>query len=212
MNTDVLGRHYAKLTPLERFPLLMAAAARGDEAERERLAQSAPTVTYSLSHHWGAATSYEFLANFMLLTLLDLAVKYSSVVGLATGRKPRRGDRNLGAWDEVLYVGYEFTAHLGGWQKFCGELNVDPEAIWKVLPGYETVKKAEKFAKGDPDHGVPAAAFTAEGVARRRARAAVEDDNWDVDEESLKKCWPETADDIAAGLRVAWEELRKKWE
>jgi len=212
MHTDVLGRHYAKLTPLERFPLIMAAASRGDEAERERLAQSAPKVCYSLSHHWGVATSFEFLANFTLLKLLDLAAKCLEAFGAAAHQKRRRDDHTLDAWDAVLYAGYEFTAHLDGWWKFCAELNVDPEAFWKIMPGYETVKRAERFTKGDPDRGVPGAAFVAEGVARRRARAIVGDDNWDVDQETMKECWPETADDIAAGMRVVWEDLRKKWE
>src|SRR5262249_47266915 len=44
MNTDRLARHYATLTPAERLPLIMAASARGDEAEYEHLARSAPRV------------------------------------------------------------------------------------------------------------------------------------------------------------------------
>ena len=37
MNTNGLARLYDRLTPRERLPLIMAASARGDEMERERL-------------------------------------------------------------------------------------------------------------------------------------------------------------------------------
>lgn len=42
MNTNTLVRHYDRLTPWERVALVMAAVARGDETERQRLADTAP--------------------------------------------------------------------------------------------------------------------------------------------------------------------------
>jgi len=42
MNTASLARHYDALTPWERWPLLIAAEARADDVEHDRLAQSAP--------------------------------------------------------------------------------------------------------------------------------------------------------------------------
>src|SRR5262249_24128853 len=46
MNTDPLAKHYGILTTAERLPLLMAASARGDETEYERLVRSAPKVRF----------------------------------------------------------------------------------------------------------------------------------------------------------------------
>ncbi len=119
MNTESLARHYGKLKPRERFPLLVAAFERGDEAERERLLQTAPRVTFGLPDYWGIATAFDSLANFTFLTLLDLAGQYLRAFDRAA--YPRReGDEDpLEGWDEVLLVGYEFLAHLEGWRSFC---------------------------------------------------------------------------------------------
>jgi hypothetical protein len=43
MNSNSLARHYNKLTPWERVPLIIAAGLRDDGTERERLVSSAPT-------------------------------------------------------------------------------------------------------------------------------------------------------------------------
>jgi hypothetical protein len=53
MNTNGLARHYDKLTAWERLPLLLAAIGRGDDAEAERLASSAPTRTAQVAHYYG---------------------------------------------------------------------------------------------------------------------------------------------------------------
>ncbi len=37
MNANAVARHYALLTPEERFQLILAAGARGDDAEQDRL-------------------------------------------------------------------------------------------------------------------------------------------------------------------------------
>ena len=40
MNTNGLAKLYGQLTPKERLPLILAASARGDEAERNRPTKS----------------------------------------------------------------------------------------------------------------------------------------------------------------------------
>jgi hypothetical protein len=42
MNTRVLAKMYDQLAPWERGPLMIAAEARGDQAEFDRLNRSAP--------------------------------------------------------------------------------------------------------------------------------------------------------------------------
>lgn len=48
MNTDCLARCYGTLTPGERVPLLLAASARADAVEQDRLARSAPKHGFRL--------------------------------------------------------------------------------------------------------------------------------------------------------------------
>jgi hypothetical protein len=48
-----LTRFYGLLTTRERLSLVLAADARGDETERQRLEDSAPPrVMHLLDHHW----------------------------------------------------------------------------------------------------------------------------------------------------------------
>jgi hypothetical protein len=45
IDTKTLARHYANLTPEERFRLILAAGSRGDEAERDRLVSTGQRIT-----------------------------------------------------------------------------------------------------------------------------------------------------------------------
>jgi hypothetical protein len=211
-DSTALARHYDKLTPSERFPLIVAAASRGDSAERERLVQSAPKVTFDLPAHYGAATAFESLANFHMLTVLDLAARYLEACARMVDRKRKKGENEFERWNEILSLGYEVAAHLAGWRSFCDGLKVDPFVMWRIWPGFETIQRAESLAVGAPEQKTPGVAFVAEGVARYRARLIVGDPEWEVDEETIQKCWPVTAKGIASALRTVWEEQRKKWE
>jgi hypothetical protein len=202
MDTQLLARHYDKLTPLERFPLIVAASARQDEAERERLVCSAPRTTWQMPHHWGVVSVFESLASFHFMKLLDLAACYFHAFS-AVGRRRKKDADAMADWQDAMYLGYEFVTYLAGWRQFCAELHVDPEIFWKLLPGYQTVKDAEELATGSTDRRVPGIAYVAVGAARYLARAIVDDPDRDVDEELLKKCWPITANGIAASLRQA---------
>lgn len=212
MNHTAVARHYDKLTPAERFPLIVAAAGRGDDAERERLVGSAPRATFTIPHHWGAATAFEFLAYYEFMTVLDFAGQYLEACARAIGRKPKKGEPEFAAWDQALELGYEVKTHLAGWRAFCNGISVEPFVMWQILPGFATARRAEALAEGCPDRDVPGAAFVAEGVARYRARTLVGDPEWDVDEESMRRCWPVTVNGIATALRTIWEEKRKQWE
>jgi hypothetical protein len=59
MNTNGIAKHYAQLTPEERFRLIMAASDRGDEAETERLTNAAKPVAFSKPDHAPYAHAFE---------------------------------------------------------------------------------------------------------------------------------------------------------
>jgi hypothetical protein len=48
---DSLGKLYDRFTGEERFRLLIEALSRADEEEAERLAETCPRTTYSMSEH-----------------------------------------------------------------------------------------------------------------------------------------------------------------
>jgi hypothetical protein len=76
MKADVLARHYDRLTPEERFRLILAAGARGDEVERDRLVRAGRRITLSVQDHAPYAHAFEELARMLFLDLLEEAAQY----------------------------------------------------------------------------------------------------------------------------------------
>src|SRR6185312_11045580 len=70
------ARHYETLTPWERLPLIVAASARADVVERERLAHSAPMNGFRVPDYWGLADGVRDLAKLYLIQQLDVAAFY----------------------------------------------------------------------------------------------------------------------------------------
>ena len=75
MNTKSLANHYSQLTPEERFRLIMAANARSDEAEVDRLANAGQRITMSMSAHSPYARAFEELNFAIYIDLLDQAAE-----------------------------------------------------------------------------------------------------------------------------------------
>jgi hypothetical protein len=76
MNANALAKHYDRLEAEERFRLIHAANARGDDAELNRLCQTAPRVTLSCSHHEPWAQAFHQLSTFVYLDLLKEAARH----------------------------------------------------------------------------------------------------------------------------------------
>src|SRR5262245_15601287 len=141
MNTQGLARQYDKLTPRERFALLVAAAARGDEFERSRLILSGPQKNYRVSDHFGLVMSFSWLSDYHFTELLDLAGCYFEAFAELRGSRKKDDEE---AWDNVMLLGYLFQTSLRGWHKFCADLNVDPEYLWQGRPGLRTIQRADR--------------------------------------------------------------------
>jgi hypothetical protein len=82
MNTNGLAKLYDRLTPKERLPLILAASARGDQTEQDRLAHSAPKKEWRMPDYYGLAEAMLFASLFHLLQLLDVAALFWQVNGL----------------------------------------------------------------------------------------------------------------------------------
>jgi hypothetical protein len=75
-DTKALVRHYDNLTPEERFRLILAAGARGDEAEQDRLRSASERITLSMQDHAPYAHAFEELAFLVFIELLEEAAQY----------------------------------------------------------------------------------------------------------------------------------------
>ena len=189
MNSNRLAKTYANLTPAERWSLLMAATARGDEQECHRLATSAPCVTYRTPHHFALATAFRELCALHRMKVLDLAAwyLYGSSTAKATDRE--EGQRLL---DVALWFGYMLKVNLAGWEQFCEGQNFTPDPFMASLPGKEVLELAARLAQEQ-------APFTADEALACMLR------------QNMPAAAATTAEDVAAGLEKSFAFLADWW-
>ena len=82
MNANGPTRHYDKLTPRERLPLIVAAVDRGDDAEADRLTRSAPRDGIRLPNYHGLAEGMLLASLFHMMTQLDRIALYWQAEGI----------------------------------------------------------------------------------------------------------------------------------
>ena len=180
MNTKSLTQLYDQLTPSERLPLIIAAAARGDENERQHLMTSASKLAFQVPDYYPRAKALGEAVHYHMLTLLDLAAKFWQWWGLwmtsglrdGGGKERKKGRRRrvdaeiLKEWRAsgvVRYYASRFVAHVDGWKRFCTELHIDPEVQLEIMIGWETITHTDKtttFTLADHADGT-GATFTA---------------------------------------------------
>ena len=170
MNTDRLARHYATLTPAERLPLLMAASARGDEAEYEHLARSAPRVYLQAPDTFYLAEALLLATSLHMMELLNRAAGV-----LAAVCRISQGDddgEEKAHRDTALFFAHRFLVAREGWKRFASEFPFDADLLLRVLPGYETVRLTEEALRELAPSTEEVAAFTSAGAPTPESEAA----------------------------------------
>ena len=76
VNTKTLANHYSQLTPEERFRLMMAADARGDETELHRLRDTGTQITLSMPIQAPYAHAFQEMLLSTYIELLEDAALY----------------------------------------------------------------------------------------------------------------------------------------
>jgi hypothetical protein len=201
MNRVALARHYDVLTPWERLPLLVAAEARGDEVEHDRLLRSAPKQGFQVPDYWGLVEALEGLAKLYLLRQLDSAVGFWRWLGsleqdLLGDRDPQHEER---LWKLIKLEAYQVVVRAEGWKRFCQELQVDADFLVGKLPGSATLAHTEGQAR--------LLAFTA-AEARVYLRELFERSN----PPDVRRAYHlDTAADVAAAMRETLDEHVRLW-
>jgi hypothetical protein len=209
MNTNGLARLYDTLTPWERLPLLVAASARGDAVEEDRLARAAPRNGFRVPDYWGLAEGLDDLVKLYLVKQLDLAALYWRLAGLLEQEpwdRPSRQDskRQERRWQWLKLLSYRYVVRADGWRLLCTEMPIDPEVLLKELPGYDAVKQMEQVARLIAFNAEEALAFLrADAEARRPA----EDDTAGVRREYRI----DTAADVARSMRDFLQSRLDEW-
>lgn len=151
MNTNGLAKQYAKLAPLERLTLILAAERRGDEIEADRLANSAPTLLYRVPDFQPLGQRLLDLISSYLIYQLNLASTFWHCAGLirrSSLKEPAAVLREEKILAMVQVTAYNIAIMADGWRVFCKEeLHTDGDYLLKDCTVYGSVSMAEKAAR-----------------------------------------------------------------
>jgi len=200
MNTIGLARHYGQLTAWERLPLLLAALNRGDDAEAERLAISAPTRAALVPHHNGLWEGLGLLSvSHQMLQMVRAYRMACAMAVLGSGRD--NGEEPL---RHLRMLAFRFVIDADAWKLLCAELRLDPEAILRHLPGCDLVRDMEQAARKF--------AFTAEeALAYLRSELEAAEAAAGLAPPAQRKYSMDTAADVAREMREFLEEWAQRW-
>src|SRR5262245_57248390 len=101
MRANALARNYASLTAEERFRLILAAGARGDEAERDRLINTGQRIALSTQDHAPYARAFDELSLLIFIELQEEVARYLEAFARADQVDELFGDDEEEDGDEV---------------------------------------------------------------------------------------------------------------
>jgi hypothetical protein len=172
MNANAVVRNYVRLTPEERFRLILAASGRRDEAERDRLAKTGPRISLRMPDHYPYAHAFGELASLIFIELLEEAAHFHDANQQASeafdivgpdemNEDSDQGEENEDApeeesrdednrikplWQRELELSYAVAYLLrtkaNGWKLFCERLSIPPFLQWEGLPGFDRLQRA----------------------------------------------------------------------
>lgn len=171
MNLKSITKHYNQLEPSERFRLMVAAGARGDRAEQERLSRTGGRIHLIMRDDGPWLRAWEELSTLVYVEVLEEAGKYQDAYQCLdeeeieeASRSPLKGRLAARYLDLLLAQGFLLRTKVAGWELFCERQSIPPYTLWETLPGYDRLMRAFKMCEGDGD--APAMAFVPEGMAR----------------------------------------------
>lgn len=193
MNIKTVANSYSLLSPKERFQLIVAAGARGDQPEQDRLRTSAKDIKLSVPDHSPWAQAFHELAMMTFLEILDESAKHrmahahwcdaedeaETVEGDEDEATDESDDTEPTSEDEDespadhwfnLYMaqGFILRTKIAGWRLFCERLNLPPFAAWQFLPGYERFQITVAMVEDNKFRRAPM--FSTEGMVRWLSR------------------------------------------
>lgn len=182
MNTNGLTKLYQHLLPRERLPLLLAAKARGDQQEQQRLATSAPMRV-------GRVPDYvpgEIAANVLALVYVTEQLDYAANYWHALWRHADPDDPGPASWQLAADLSaYIFARNAEAWRMFWQEMHIDADALTDANHHGWLLRFCEQR--------MPTVAPTREDLIERMRRPGADD------------LQPITTDDLVASWRRLFE-------
>lgn len=134
MNLQQIEKHYDKLTARERFALMMAAQARGDQGTQIALGSSAPTVTFEFSHCKGLADGFEDLTRYHAMQQLGTAGTFFMLVYLQSDDGTNQFTATINGEEvttesAITLCARRYLEGLEAYHAVCQEYDIDPEYL-----------------------------------------------------------------------------------
>jgi hypothetical protein len=152
---DQIKRHYDKLSSRERFALMVSAGARGDQAERMLLSDTAPQLVFQFPHTIGLADAFDSLTTFHMIQQLGTASSFWMLIRWAEvdQDEPVYEGHTLG--DALELAGRRFLEGLEAYRAVCQEWDVDPETMQGMYGDYDHVLAITEFVLRAVDEDGP---------------------------------------------------------
>jgi hypothetical protein len=138
---DQIQKHYDKLTAPERFALMIKAGARGDQAERRALADSAPKVAFEFPNVKGLSEGFEFLTTWHIIQQLGAIVTFYFMLLIDDDGGEVVDGHTLA--DVIQLCQRRFLEEAEAYRAVCKEYNVDPETLTGLYPSRLDIETAE---------------------------------------------------------------------
>ena len=172
-----ISKHYALLTPDERFQLFVEAMGRKDEQELDRLEATCPRRNYNAqdSEYTRKKWSFTVLALATALQTLRLEMLASTALVVALATKANSNDTASAKAMEAFNIFIRLRRGKSeGWLQFCEGLGVNPNAM--TAPFLEDVEWAMHAVEAMSEtliQDIADEASNADGVAAQEFEALV---------------------------------------
>jgi len=194
LDTKSLAKNYSLLTPAERLPLYMHAAARGDEQEKNRIADCGKMVSIQVNDTFTLAMALREVSDRFFMETFNVVLMYLTSWHAAPAKK---FEDEFEQMRRAMFYGYMVKTYITGWRLFAAEHGIPADAHWKLLPGYDFTVIAERAAE--------TFAFEPEGFVRYLLQHSEQ-----PNDESLPEC-PLTPTAIAKALNLVLADCNKWW-
>ncbi len=189
MNLNNVTKHYDKLTINERFALMNAANYRGDHADRDALARTAPRKVWNIANTTGLFDAFDMAASWHIMHMLLNQANYYFLLSVVDDDLIRAVDVTniidrapVDISETMQQLLTDTVTTCAAWRVVCGEYGVDPVKVLEGMPG--------ALALG-----------IFEVIARRM-----------IEETTGATIDPDELATSAADMRAVIEQCRKRWE
>lgn len=150
MDLKTIQKNYDKLTANERFSLVFAAAARGDDRDRAALIESSPTKTWKVPITYGLRDAFEFISNFHVNMQLGYAATFWYMLFIEDDMTVKFN--GLGFNDAMILLQRRIITGRDAWRAVCAAYGVDPDKMLEDHNFIEMIETTELMVRAaSPD-------------------------------------------------------------